>query len=81
MTARVWIPAVPLPLQGWRTDRCGCGKKFRGRDRRAAYEMHWRVEHEPSVDGCAQTETSWEDAYRIYYEVEKQRELSRGRET
>lgn len=42
----VWIPVVPLPLMGWRTDRCMCGAKFRGRYRRELYELHYRSEHE-----------------------------------
>jgi hypothetical protein len=44
----VWIPAVPLPFLGWRTDRCKCGQKFRGKNRRAAYELHYRRAHQRS---------------------------------
>lgn len=46
----VWIPAVPLPFMGWRTDRCACGMRFRGRRHRARYELHWRLVHEGEVD-------------------------------
>lgn len=42
----VWIPAVPLPLLGWRTDRCFCGAKFRGKGRKRAYEIHYRRAHQ-----------------------------------
>lgn len=42
----VWVPAVPLPFLGWRTDRCSCGAKFRGRGRKHAYEIHYRRAHQ-----------------------------------
>jgi len=67
MTAEmVWIPAVPLPLMGWRTDRCGeCGAKFRGRDRRHRYEIHYRRLHERH-DSDTMMEVTREEAQRIY---------------
>lgn len=72
MTDTVWIPAVPLPLQGWRTDRCSCGERFRGKERRERYELHWRLFHEPDlpVDGpqCSMG-VSRAEAEEIYQRV------------
>jgi hypothetical protein len=72
----VWIPAVPLPLLGWRTDRCQCGKRFRGKSRRATYELHYRREHmsddraEAGPDsGYADMAVTRAEAERIYDEV------------
>jgi len=42
----IYIAAVPLPFLGWRTDRCSCGKKFRGKNRQWEYEIHYRREHQ-----------------------------------
>ncbi len=67
----VWIPAVPLPLQGWRTDRCSCGQRFRGKDRRHAYELHYRRDHQrgDTAENEAQMEVTRAEARRIYAEV------------
>lgn len=65
----VWIPSVPLPLMGWRIDRCQCGAKFRGKGRRGAYELHWRREHERDDPGFAQMGVTRAEAERIYAEV------------
>jgi hypothetical protein len=67
----VWIPAVPLPLMGWRADRCVCGQRFRGRNRRAAYELHYRRAHQrgDSNGGDVQMEVTRAEAQRIYAEV------------
>lgn len=69
MSDVVWIPAVPLPLMGLRTDTCSCGRKFRGRGRRARYELHWRRVHEPDGDGSAQMGVPRAEAERIYRKV------------
>lgn len=71
MSDTVWIPVVPLPLMGWRTDRCKCGKKFRGKNRKAAYELHYRREHHRSDPdpNAAQMEVTRDEARRIYAEV------------
>jgi hypothetical protein len=71
VTARdiVWIPSVPLPLLGWRADTCQCGAKFRGKGRRARYELHWRREHEPDDPGFSQMGVSRVEAQRIYAAV------------
>lgn len=66
MRDTVWIPAVPLPLIGWRTDRCYCGAKFSGRGRRERYEIHYRHEHEPGSDRNVLMEVSRAEADRIY---------------
>ena len=70
-TEIVWIPAVPLPFQGWRTDRCVCGAKFRGRNRRAAYELHYRRTHEraDSNGNKVQMSITRAEARAIYAEV------------
>jgi hypothetical protein len=67
----VWIPAVPLPFLGWRTDRCMCGQKFRGKNRRAAYELHYRRAHQrgDTSDTQAFMEVERSEAQRIYAEV------------
>jgi hypothetical protein len=65
---RVWIPAIPLPFLGWRTDRCMCGQKFRGKNRRAAYELHYRRVHE-QADPNALMEVSRVEAMLIYERV------------
>lgn len=62
----VWIPAVPLPFLGWRTDRCVCGKKFRGKGRKAAYELHYRRVHEREHESVALMEVERVEAKRIY---------------
>lgn len=67
----VWIPSVPLPLFGWRTDRCSCGMRFRGRGRQAAYELHYRREHQrgdTNLD-APQVGVTRAEAKRIYAEV------------
>jgi hypothetical protein len=60
---------VPLPFLGWRTDRCTCGKKFRGKNRRAAYELHYRRTHEREHESFALMEVDRAEAKRIYDEV------------
>jgi hypothetical protein len=67
----VWIPVVPLPLQGWRTDRCTCGEKFRGKGRKAAYELHFRRVHlrNDLPDDWPQAGVPRVEAQRIYAEV------------
>lgn len=67
----VWIPAVPLPLMGWRTDRCMCGTKFRGKQRRAAYELHYRRAHQRDDEAGDQVRMGVPraEARRIYAEV------------
>jgi hypothetical protein len=65
-----------LPFLGRRTDTCICGQKFRGRKRRAAYELHYRrahqrddrVEAEPN-SGYSDMEVTRAEAQRIYAEV------------
>ena len=71
MSDRVWIPSVPLPFQGWRTDRCSCGAKFRGRGRRHAYEIHYRREHQrgDTANDQAMMEISRAEAQALYAEV------------
>jgi hypothetical protein len=55
----IWIQAVPMPLFGWRTDRCHCGEKFRGKDREHAYELHYRrVHHRESEASETSTQQS-----------------------
>lgn len=71
-TDTVWIPAVPLPFRGFRTDRCMCGAKFRGKGAKAAYELHYRREHQrddaAEGDGV-QVAVTRAEARRIYAEV------------
>lgn len=70
MSEKVWIPAVPLPFMGWRTDRCFCGARFRGKNRRAAYELHFRRVHERhDANANVLMEVTREEAERIYAEV------------
>lgn len=64
MSDTVWIEAVPLPFYGWRYDQCGCGAKFKGRNRNEQYELHYRREHLPS-DGSVMVGVSREKAERI----------------
>lgn len=71
---RVWIPAVPMPFLGWWTDRCMCGRKFRGKNRRPAYELHYRREHAGKIasDGTSNDplmQVTRAEAERIYAEV------------
>lgn len=54
----IWIQAVPLPLFGWRTDRCHCGAKFRGKGREHAYEIHYRRAHQRSDPNGNETKMS-----------------------
>lgn len=82
----VWIPSVPLPLLGWRTDECWCGQKFRGKKRRAAYELHYRREHmgDDRVDpgpnsGYVDVAVTRAEARRIYAEVNGDTGEERGR--
>lgn len=42
----VWIPAVPLPFILLGRDQCICGRHFWFLNRRARYELHYRLEHE-----------------------------------
>lgn len=67
----VWIPAVPLPFLGWRTDRCKCGQRFRGKGRRAAYELHFRRVHfrNDLPNDWPQAGVARAEAQRIYAEV------------
>lgn len=69
MNDEVWIKACPLPFIGLFTDTCSCGKKFRGRDRRHRYEIHWRREHEASAPNDTQQSISRADAEALYAEV------------
>lgn len=66
----VWIPSVPLPFMGLFSERCMCGERFRGKDRRSKYELHFRRVHEQFVNvGMAQMCVTREEAERIYREV------------
>jgi len=72
----VWIPSVPLPFLGRWTDTCKCGQKFRGRQRRAAYELHYRRAHlrDDRVEagpnsGYSDMAVTRAEAKRIYAEV------------
>ncbi len=72
----VWIPAVPLPLLGAWRDRCKCGQRFRGKQRRSAYELHYRREHMDGDRAEAGPNSGYTDmavtraeAERIYAEV------------
>ena len=67
----VWIPSVPLPLFGFFADTCGCGARFRGRNRKAAYELHYRRLHHRTDDSSAEVlvQVSRAEAERIYAEV------------
>jgi hypothetical protein len=72
----VWIPAVPLPLIGVFTDMCSCRKRFRSfsvAKRRLAYEVHWRLVHEPESDGGAMQGVTRAEARSIYALVEEAR--------
>ena len=69
MTDEVWIKACPLPLIGLFTDTCSCGKKFRGRERRHRYEIHWRREHETAASGDTLMSISRTEADALYAEV------------
>jgi hypothetical protein len=72
MSDIVWIPAVPLPMLGWRTDRCKCGQRFRGKNRRAEYELHYRAEHQPFENGDTQVGVPREEAAASDGDGEKQ---------
>lgn len=75
----VWIPAVPLPFQGWRRVRCGkCGARFGGRrwfsrnafeSGMAAYELHYRAEHQWGENPDVQVEVPREKAAAILCDV------------
>lgn len=69
MNDTVWIKACPLPMIGLFTDTCECGKKFRGRDRRLRYEVHWRREHEISAPNTTQVSVTREEADALYARV------------
>lgn len=65
----VWIPAVPLPLMGWRTDQCvNCGVKFRGKTRRHDYEIHFRRAHQRASNTPA-SETVLMEVSRTYADM------------
>lgn len=72
-TDTVWIPAVPLPFLGWRTDTCmSCGQKFKGRNRRGAYQLHYRrchEERERAREDQTQIGVTRAEAERIYAAV------------
>lgn len=68
----VWIPSVPLPFLGFRSNRCvSCGAKFTGTNRGHDYELHWRREHEKDdpVASAVLMEVTRDEAVRIYEEV------------